>query len=199
MTPWQRHTRRHRARAFTLVEVAVVVVIVGVLAVIGVVSYSRYKAAARISEATSVSSDIRKAQEAFKAEHGVYHNVSLTKDSLYPATTPGKFVTQWGGPCAGCNKEDSWKSLNVAPSAPVMYGYATLGAVGSGSTRSSNSTGKNSALGGDETPIGVPPPIPVREDEPWYITVAKGDTDGDGKFSRIVGYSMTSSFAIEPE
>lgn len=191
MTPLQRTNRRRRARAFTLVEVAVVVVIVGVLAVIGVVSYSRYKAAARISEATSLSSDIRKAQEAFKAEHGVYHNVSATSESLYPASTPGKFVTQWGGPCSSCISPDGWKSLNIAPSAPVMYGYATVGVVGSGAGFATTSGSGSS---------GAPtPPVSVREDEPWYITVAKGDTNGDGTFSRIVGYSMTSSFAIEPE
>src|SRR5438093_207585 len=116
---------RRRSRGFTLVELAVVVVIVAVLAVLGLMAYRHHKAVSRLAEATQLIGAIRTAQNEFKEETGVYANVSKDATSYYPAAEPGPFVTAWGGSCSNCLAANGWTSLNVHPSGPVMYGYAT--------------------------------------------------------------------------
>src|SRR5690606_23219095 len=80
--------RRIGPRGFTLVELSVVVVIVGVLATLAFVGYRRYRATARMAEATRMTTGIRVAQEAYKSERGLYANVSGQLENLYPATSP---------------------------------------------------------------------------------------------------------------
>jgi type IV pilus assembly protein PilA len=184
--------RLDRSRGFTLVEVAVVVVIVGVLAVLGMVGYSKYRATARLSEATNMTASIRAAQEAYKAEKGIYASVSINTKSYYPAAVPGKFATEWGGKCTTCVDQNAWKRLNVLPDGPVMYGYATVGAVGGTPELPDVSTnGAGSASFGQ--------PDAVTATTPHYTTVAKGDTDADGIPSMVVSYSVSNQIFIQQE
>ena len=79
-----RMIRRRRSRSsgagFTLVELAAVVAIIGILAVLAVTSYRKYITHSKITEAQSVISAIRIAQEDYRSETGRYANVS---DSTY--------------------------------------------------------------------------------------------------------------------
>lgn len=164
--------RGRASRGFTLVEVAIVVVIVAILSVLGIVSYRRYVANAHMAEATNMTGNIRAAQEAHKAETGVYAKVSNTANAYYPAASPGKFVTQWGGPCSNCVKPNAWDLINVKSAKPVIFGYSAYSglagtdamALENAPTEVAASTAKVGQL-----PVGTP----------YYVSIAYGDTNGD--------------------
>jgi type IV pilus assembly protein PilA len=173
------------------------VCIVGILAVLGVLGYRRYAATSRMSEATTMTSGIRAAQEAYKVERGVYAAVSTDQKALYPTkTTPGKYVTAWGVPCTNCVGGDphGWRKLAVEPEGPVMYGYATVAGVG------------GTSLAGESAPEGFKaeslagvsaPEKELKATDPYYVTVAWGDTDGNGKPCIILSYSTSNQLVIQ--
>ena len=189
--------QRSRAlrRAFTMIEVLIVVVIVGVLAVLGMIGYRRYVTGAHTAEAKYLTGGIRAAQEAFKSEKGVYADVSTDTSSLYPAVAPGKFKTEWGGACTNCKGDpDAWRKLAVRPAGPVMYGYATVAGIG----------------GADLSAVPPPPSVPsmmspsasgagptITATDPFYVTIAWGDTDADGVPCVVMSYSTSNQLVIQ--
>jgi type IV pilus assembly protein PilA len=176
--PSHRHPRQ---RGFTLIELMIVVVVVGVLGVLAILGYRRYAATARTAEAKQVTGGIRAAQEAYKTEKGVYAAVSTDQASFYPAATPGAFVTAWGKQCTNCVDVDAWKRLAVEPGAPVMFGYATVGCLGATCTS------------------GFALPLTLSATDPFYVTVAQGDTDGDGVPCTVTSYSTSNQLLVQGE
>jgi type IV pilus assembly protein PilA len=167
--------RRHPDRAFTLVELMIVVAIVGVLAVVAMLSYRRWKWAAYLTEAQDMVSHIRSAEESFKAENSGYWNVSngLGVSFDYPAATPGAFKTGWGAACSVCVAANAWQRLSVQPSGPVVYGFSVVA---------------------DNGGTATPPPIKVNgatqaltqlTGAPWYVIEADGDPAGTGHPTQV--------------
>src|SRR5688572_12815290 len=64
--------RRRSSRAFTLIELMVVVAIVGILATIGIVLFRKWVFHTRSVEALGMVQSIRTAQERWRAETGAY-------------------------------------------------------------------------------------------------------------------------------
>jgi prepilin-type N-terminal cleavage/methylation domain-containing protein len=63
-----------KKRAFTLLELIVVIIIVGVLGSLGFTRYSKAIEKSRIAEAKTLLGGIRKAEEGYKQEYGTYTN-----------------------------------------------------------------------------------------------------------------------------
>ena len=84
-------TRPHHAKGFTLIELMITLVIVGIVAMIGVPSYLDYVRAAERSEAITTLNDMVMRAEEFRARTNAYPG-SLT-DLGYTTTTVGGFTT----------------------------------------------------------------------------------------------------------
>lgn len=186
---------RRRARAFTLIEMMIVVAVVGVLSVIALVAYRRWVRSAHLSEAQDMVANIRTAEDAFYAENGGYLDVSgcLGNGCSYPSRTPGAFATQWGGPCGWCkNSASGWSRLAVHASAPVFFGYSVIAdAAIPPSGRVGTKTVNGQAL--DLGNLGA-------NGTPWYFVEADANLSGDGvSFTHVYGMSGTSQIFVDGE
>jgi type IV pilus assembly protein PilA len=200
-------------RGFTLVELMIVIVIVGILATLAVVGYRKMVAQSHSSEAVQVINSIRIAQEAVHAETGSYSNISTTLcaapdcQSLYPqaffahptntvASTylVGNYKVGWGGSGSACSGEcASWLSLPVHSPGAVYHGYSTKSGT-AGTTPPALSVGCTVTVGGSAGSVGATaitwPPTANAQD--WFVVTAIGDVDGDGIASMYVGTSFNN-------
>ena len=159
-----------RQRGFTLIEMMVVVIIVGILATLAVVGYRKLVQSSHVSEATNMVQSIRVAQEAYHGETQQYADISTSLTSWYPATGDGKHVTAWGGACSNCVTGQSWTVLPVHVDGPVLFGYATKAG-----PAASNPAAMPSDIS-SKIDLSNVTPSPTE----WYEVTAMCDLDGDG-------------------
>jgi prepilin-type N-terminal cleavage/methylation domain-containing protein len=175
--------RAREARGFTLVELAVVVVIVGVLSVLAVVGYRKMTLSSKMTEATNVVGAIRIAQEDYKAEAGVYATGSAT----YCPTGAGlsNVKVMWNTTCGG------FAGLAVHVDGMVQFQYATDGG---GKWNTDPSTIKGVASTWIDL-TGMP------AGRPWYLVRAFADLDGDSTSgpSEVVATSATGNMFTRNE
>jgi len=182
--------RRH-ARGFTLVELMIVVVIVGILSALAVVGYRRLVTSSHVSEATNMVQGIRVAQEAYHSETQQYANISQSLMSWYPQTAPvASQQTAWGGACgAACQGGMDWSMLPLHVDGPVIFGYATIaGPAGTGPIPASVTV--NGA-------VITFPAVPTTD---WFVIAASCDLDGQGLPNTTV-YAMpwTNQVLVDSE
>jgi prepilin-type N-terminal cleavage/methylation domain-containing protein len=84
------HTRVRSRKGFTLVELAVVIVIIGVLAAFGVPRFLKSVERSKAAEAFQYLSAVRAAQERYVAKEGIY--TSLASNLDIQQSTPKYFV-----------------------------------------------------------------------------------------------------------
>lgn len=180
-----RRRARSQSSGFTLVEMAIVVVIIGILSVLAVVGYKKMIASSNMSEATHMVNAIRVAQEAYHAETQLYANPSGALTNMYPQASPSNLKTGWGGACTACTGPDSWQVLPVHADGAVLYGYATVGA-----TLASGTSVPSVPSGGCWPTISVTFPTTLTAD--WYVISALGDPDNNGVCSAVIGTSWTN-------
>ena len=165
---------RHQ-HGFTLIELMIVVVIVGILATLAVVGYRRLVQSAHVSEATGMVQSIRVAQEAYHSETQQYADISAALPAgnesgpaaLYPLPPLYGRVSTWGGPCNGCMPLMNWSMLPVHVDGPVLFGYATkAGPSGQG-------------YNGTITVDGQALQLPATPATDWFVVGAQADLDND--------------------
>jgi prepilin-type N-terminal cleavage/methylation domain-containing protein len=69
--------RRRTQQGFTLVELMIVVIVIGILAAVAIPMYQIVPERSRATEATSGLGLVRKAMRAYYAEHGSYENAAF--------------------------------------------------------------------------------------------------------------------------
>lgn len=175
-------SRARHGHGFTLIELMVVVVIVGVLATLAVVGYRKLVQSSHTTEATHMVQSIRVAQESYHAEAGGYADISsnLTSD-LCPKHTAGATKVAWDTTCGG-GATGTWAVLPVHSDGPVLFGYGTKGGR-SGDAYPAVPTEIKGSLSGNAT-------------GDFYVVAARGDVDNNGTYCAVVGYSWTNELSV---
>lgn len=158
---------RRRTHGFTLVELMMVVVILGILAVIAIPRYQTYVYKSKTAEAIGFLSEIKAHQEAYRADFGQYCNVSATATNWWPTDNPGDTPAAWPDTGVGA----TWLQLGaVPPGRRVLFSYVTVaGAPGT-------TPGWGSGLGYDGRDF-------------WFVSRAIGDLDADNTNVLFESYS----------
>ena len=114
----------NKRQGFTLVELAVVIVIIGVLAAFGVPRFLKSVERSKAGEAVSYLSAIRSSQERYQSQNGTYASDLTTLDLVM--ATPKYFTV--GTPAAGGtgSLQDSWTLTLTRAGASAGYGAYTV-------------------------------------------------------------------------
>ncbi|MCW5814026.1 MAG: prepilin-type N-terminal cleavage/methylation domain-containing protein [Labilithrix sp.] len=169
-----------RTRGFTLVELAIVVAIVGVLAVLAIVGYRRYMLNAKVSEGQSMLGGIKVAQESHRAEVGIYAKIGTTNWCPENGGVGNRKVG-WNPACNG--GDAPWSLLPVHAENAVSFQYMTTGG-GSGFTEPTDGDWGWVTWGTPDTT------------KPWYWATAKCDLDPGGDFTMLVGSSLDNRIFV---
>lgn len=187
--------RRGRARAFTLLELMIVIVIMGVLASLAIYSMTGYIQSSKTAEAREVLLGIMAGQDAYKGEVGNYLDVTgpISSTTFYPydPTFNGKTVIQWGAVDAcsvgGVSCLANFNALGVVVNTPARFRYAST-TVATGTAPTVPSAFSSSFNSGNVT-------TPV----PGYVVLAASDLEGngDGVYTAVVGSNLQSTLHFE--
>jgi prepilin-type N-terminal cleavage/methylation domain-containing protein len=154
-----------RNQGFTITELMITVVIIGVLASIAIPSFTNYIYKARVTEATNFLGGIKQRQEAYRSEFGQYCAVDGDDWGTWnPASIPGIDPVVWA-------TTTEWQQLGANPDGPIRFRYATIAGF-----------------------PGVAPPADTNldDDDHWFAARAEGDLDEDGTTFFLEIYSQST-------
>lgn len=174
---------RHGGRTvgFTLIELMIVVVIMGVLAAVAIVSYQIYLRRGRISEAAGLLANIKGQQESYRSEFRMYCDVD--EEAPVGGATPQG--------AAWATTTNRWAQLGFAPDTRIVSFSVNTIAGGPGDANISNwNTGPNA--------VTLPVATGFTADH-WFIARALGDQDGDSTQSVFWLTHMTTAVGYRRE
>jgi prepilin-type N-terminal cleavage/methylation domain-containing protein len=160
------------ARGFTLIELMIVVVIIGILATVAVQSYKRFTYRARVQEAIALLGDIKIKQETYYQTYHRYVSSGVSDSDWWPKDIDWTHLnTVWGIDCT--------KPGDVA-SHP---GWCALGA---GYRPTEEANFQLVVVARDPANPAVPPLQYIKNPtQDWWYARARADFDVDGEFSDI--------------
>lgn len=148
-------------KGFSLVELAVVVIIIGVLAAFGVPRFRDAVERSKASEAFSFLASVRSAQERYQARQGVY---SPDLGKLDISVSPPKFFKEADGTTdigpattftlSGSKSTASWKVEVHRQAATSSYGEYTVVFTDQGFDKTTSSIATDSDLNARINPLG---------------------------------------------
>jgi prepilin-type N-terminal cleavage/methylation domain-containing protein len=101
--------------AFTLVELMIVVVIMGILTTLAFPAFSNYLNKSRAQEAIDFLNVIKLRQESYRAEFGQYCTANT-----HPAAVSGSTPVAWNPPA-----NSGWEQLGATPDGAVRFSFST--------------------------------------------------------------------------
>ena len=149
-------------QGYTITELMITVVIIGVLATLAIPTFTSYIYKARVTEATNFLGKIKQRQESYRNEFGQYCDVD--GGAWNPADSPGEDPVVWVS-------TDDWRQLGASPNAPIRFQYATV-----------------AGLPGDPVPAGTE----LDENDHWFVAQAQGDLNGDSDDFYLEIYSQAN-------
>lgn len=165
--------RSSKSVGFTLVELMITVAIIGVLALLATVGYARWARTAKTAEATAMLGAIKSAEEAWRAEHLNYMDVTGNLATYYPESTPSDAKVAWNPSACSSTVCVNFRRLNVHAESAVYYRYAVHAGPADGAPKTFD--GKTFSTGAYD---------------PWFVAKAYGDLDANS----VPSYFWTSSF-----
>lgn len=175
----RRSIRSRLALGFSLIELMIVVVIIGVLTAIAIPLYMRQRLRGQAVEATEVLNRIVAAQESYRAEFNSYSDASNDLTLSGTGThTSGAIGTWWPAQSTGLRSfytslPASWNQLGVRPREMVRFSYVTC----AGNPGVLPAVGPSGDLGYAA--------LPAAQQGIWYYAAASADLDEDSVFSRF--------------
>jgi type II secretory pathway pseudopilin PulG len=170
-------------------EMMIVVVIAGILAVTAIPTFTSYIMRARTAEATQILGSIGLRQEAYRAEFGAYLPCALRPSQI--TFVPGNATVMRNAVPRAFNDTSNaaglacFDTLGVRPSGFVRFGY--------GFAANAPSAG---ILG---TAEGTPYGLTTADEDHWYVAQAVTDLDGDGRAVTFEATSFTSGIWVGPD
>lgn len=143
-----------RKQGYTITELMITVVIIGVLATLAIPTFTAYIYKARVTEATNFLGRIKQRQESYRNEFGQYCPIDgndFGGATWNPTTIPGEDPVVWESTAL-------WRQLGASPNAPIRFRYATI-----------------AGFPGDDPPADTG----MDKNDHWFAARAEGDLDGD--------------------
>ncbi len=171
-----------KERGYTLVELMIVVVIIGVLATLATYGVRKYILASKTTEGVEMLRAIKEAEELYRQETFTYLPTSAAVGTSY---------FPWGGTfpkggvkmlfsCSTCTGQAAFNNLNVTTNHPVQFGYEVI-------------TGGAGTAPDAHPEWGTPAAVlPASPGDIWYVAYATADIDGDGEPLVYAGTSFTT-------
>jgi len=154
-----------RNEGFTITELMIAVVIMGVLATIAIPSFTSYIYKARVTEASNFLGEIKQRQESYRNEFGQYCAVNGAGWGTYnPTTIPGIDPVVW-------TSTTEWDQLGASPDGPIRFRYATVAGFPG---------------------VSVPSGTNLDNDDHWFAGRAEGDLDEDSTTFFLEIYSQSN-------